>query len=341
MTEVVVAEQQEPAQLPAVAVPRFAPTADVFSDPEAFEHAQRVAKVFASSNLVPQHLKGQVADCLIAYQIARRLNEEPLTVFQNIYIVSGRPGWKTEYVIARANRSGVFKGRITWKASGKGGTLAVTAHAILAETGEVIDVTCDMDMARAEGWTKNAKYTSMPEHMLRWRSAAMLIRLYAPEVMLGMPIVEELETLPPRDVTPPKTLAGKLDALAALPSVTATSPALVTDQTVEQVSASEQTEQDQASQTLDAGPSPTAAEDATGGAEAEVSGPNNASAPPMTPDEYRTYCLTWLGELTSVEEIQARWTREKSMRVGLSAAATAELDAVKKQRVFELKKKTS
>lgn len=183
----------------------FVSTTDVFSDPASFEHAQRVAKVFASSNLVPPHLKGQVADCLIAYQIARRLNEEPLTVFQNIYVVSGRPGWKTEYVIARANKAGVFKNRISWKPSGEGDALAVTASAVLADSGETISVTCDMKMAKAENWTKNPKYTSMPEHMLRWRSAAMLIRLYAPEVMLGMPVIEELETLEPapmRDISP-------------------------------------------------------------------------------------------------------------------------------------------
>ncbi|MCC8967891.1 hypothetical protein H8A95_37680 [Bradyrhizobium sp. Pear76] len=214
------ASSAEVVQLPAIASPRFVATADVFSDPYAFEHAQRVAKVFASSNLVPPHLKGQVADCLIAYQIARRLNEEPLTVFQNIYVVSGRPGWKTEYVIARANRAGVFKGRITWKTANDdpNAGLAVTAMAVLADSGEAIEATCDMRMARAENWIKNPKYTSMPEHMLRWRSAAMLIRLYAPEVMLGMPIVEELETMPaPRDITPAgaRSLADKLDILAS------------------------------------------------------------------------------------------------------------------------------
>lgn len=194
-----------------------AQTVDIFSDPGAFEHAQRVAKVFASSKLVPQHLQGNVADCLIALQIARRLNEEPLTVMQNIYIVSGRPGWFTAYMIARANRSGTFKGSITWKSEGQGDGLAVTATAVLAETGEAVSVTCDMRMAKAEGWTKNAKYTSMPEHMLRWRSAAMLIRLYCPEVMLGMPVLEEIETEPRaemRDVTPARSINEALDAFA-------------------------------------------------------------------------------------------------------------------------------
>ena len=173
---------------------------DIFANPAAFEHAQRVAKVFASSNMIPQHLRGNFSDCLIAYQIARRLGEEPLTVFQNIYVVGGRPGWRTEYIIARANRLGVFKKRITWKASGSGDSLVVTATATLAD-GNVVEIACDMQMAKAEGWTKNPKYQSMPEHMLRWRSAAMLIRLHVPEVMGGMPISDEIEH-PIKNVTP-------------------------------------------------------------------------------------------------------------------------------------------
>ncbi|HEX5508784.1 MAG TPA: hypothetical protein VFX37_09795 [Pseudolabrys sp.] len=194
---------EQPSNVATLPVQRHHVQLDVFADPASFEHAQRVAKVFATSNLVPAHLRNNVADCLIAYQIARRLNEEPLTVFQNIYVVSGRPGWKTEYVIARANKAGVFKDRITWASSGQGDKLAVTATATLADTGTPVSVTCDMAMAKAEEWTRNKKYTSMPEHMLRWRSATMLIRLYAPEVMLGMPVLEEIETLPDmRDVTP-------------------------------------------------------------------------------------------------------------------------------------------
>ena len=56
-------------------------------------------------------------------------------------------------------------------------------------------------MAKKEGWTKNAKYQSIPEQMLRYRSAAFLIRLYCPEVMIGVPTAIEIE-LEARDITP-------------------------------------------------------------------------------------------------------------------------------------------
>lgn len=163
--------------------------------PAHFEHSQRVAKMFASSELVPPHLRGKVADCLIAYAIAKRTREEPLVVLQNIYFVSGRAGWSAQYMIAKANRSGVFARRINWKVEGAGDNMRVTAYATLAGSGEVVEATASMAMAKAEGWTRNAKYQTMPDQMLRYRSASMLIRLFAPEVMMGLPMADEVEDI--------------------------------------------------------------------------------------------------------------------------------------------------
>lgn len=194
---------------------------DMLMNPTMFEQGQRVAKLFASSAIVPDHMKNKTADCFIALHMAHRMNEDPLIVMQNIYIVSGKAGWSAQYMIGRANRSGVFKGRISWQTKGAGDKMEVTAKAILADTGEPVDATASMAMATAEGWTKNPKYKTMPEHMLRWRSATMLIRLYAPEVMLGIPSSDELEDIQPamRDITPagaPTADAGEpVDAFEA------------------------------------------------------------------------------------------------------------------------------
>ncbi len=191
--------------------------------PAHFEHSQRVAKMFAASELVPPHLRGKMADCLIAYAIAKRTREEPLVVLQNIYFVSGRAGWSATYMIAKANRSGVFARRINWRVEGEGKNLRVTAFATLADSGEPVEATASMAMAEAEGWTKNPKYRTMPDQMLRYRSATMLIRLFAPEVMMGLPVAEEIDVVQARgpvsaiDITPPSTpLAAVSAAMDAL-----------------------------------------------------------------------------------------------------------------------------
>ena len=50
-------------------------------------------------------------------------------------------------------------------------------------------------MARADGWTKNGKYSSLPEQMLCYRSATFLIRRYAPGILLGYRPTDELEDI--------------------------------------------------------------------------------------------------------------------------------------------------
>lgn len=163
-----------------------------------FALRQRQARMFAMSPLIPEHLrKGPpevaMSNCYIALTLAEAMGEVPLIVMQNIHVVNGKAGFASQYMIARANSSGVFKGRIDWRIDRSNPqNLSVTAFAFLKETGDEVSVTCDMAMAAAEGWTKNPKYKSMPEVMLRYRSAAFLVRFYAPDVMLGYQTVEEV-----------------------------------------------------------------------------------------------------------------------------------------------------
>jgi len=168
---------------------------DVMRSSSGFAHAWRVAQMFAESALVPDHLRGRVSDVAVVLLMAWRLNEDPLVMMQHTHIVKGKAGFAAQYVIARANRSDVFHGRIKYRETGKPGDkeYAVTAYATLAETGEDIEFTASMAMARAEGWTKNSKYQSMPQVMLRYRAATLLVRLNAPDVMLGSSTAEEIE----------------------------------------------------------------------------------------------------------------------------------------------------
>lgn len=175
-------------------------------DEASFNHLWRVGKMLALSPLFPEHLRkgggdSAVANGVLVMNMAVRLNEDPLTVAQSIYFVGGKPGWSASYMISKANQHGVFTNPIDWEVKGSGDSLSVTAHAELRGTGKRVAVTCDMAMAKKEGWTKNPKYQSMPEQMLRYRSATFLIRLYCPEVMVGVPAAIEVE-LGMKDVTP-------------------------------------------------------------------------------------------------------------------------------------------
>lgn len=197
----------------------FSSSLGIFSSEEKFAFMQRAARVFAESDLVPKHMQGKLSNCLIALNIAERLQEEPLTIMQNMMVVNGSPGWKSAYLISRANQSKVFHGRIKWRVENRETNMKVTAYATLAETGEEVSQWVDMALAKAEGWTKNPKYQSMPEIMLQYRSAAFLIRLHCGEVLFGkmstLQTVEELETDGVmKDITPAPAAPASSSVLA-------------------------------------------------------------------------------------------------------------------------------
>lgn len=169
---------------------------------QQFELDQRKSSLLSHSPLIPQHLRGNnqeqaMANCYIAVQLADVLKEPVPVVMQNMHVINGKAGFATQYMIARANASGAFKQPINWEINGSGDGLSVTAFAERASDGERVEFTVTMEMAKAEGWTSNKKYRTIPEVMLRYRAAAFLIRFNAPEVMLGYHTTEELVTIGP------------------------------------------------------------------------------------------------------------------------------------------------
>lgn len=186
-----------------------------FTSHDSWELAQRIAKAFASSTLVPQQYRDNIANCIIALEMANRMGASPMMVMQNLYIVHGNPGWSSKFLIATFNQCGRYTSlRYEWDADRKG----CRAWAIEKRTNERIEgPKVTMDMAKAEGWSEKAgsKWKSMPEMMLMYRSAAMLIRVYAPEISMGLSTADEAEDMGPQQthsVTAPSAPALRFTA---------------------------------------------------------------------------------------------------------------------------------
>jgi hypothetical protein len=165
-------------------------------DGAALDHRYRLAKAFSMSGMVPGHFQGKPEACLVAMLYAEQLGEHPMLLFQEMSVINGRPNTSARFAISRANKSGLLQGAITWQSKGQGDALEVTATATMRDTGEVITATVTMKEATADGWTRNPKYRSIPEQMLRWRAATRLINLYMPEVLFGLGVREEAEVRP-------------------------------------------------------------------------------------------------------------------------------------------------
>ena len=167
-----------------------------FFDLQSFELMQRVSKAFAASDLVPKSYQGNLANCMIALDMAQRIGANPLMVMQNLYIVHGTPGWSSKFLIATINACGRYSSlRYEWKGEPGAKDYGCRAWAIERDTGERLDgIWVTWEMVRAEGWSsKNgSKWNTMPDQMFVYRSAAFWQRAYAPELGMGLQTAEEI-----------------------------------------------------------------------------------------------------------------------------------------------------
>lgn len=178
-------------------------TISSFGDSASFEHAQRVAKMLSSSNLIPKEYQGNVQNTMIALEMATRIGASPLMVMQNLYIVHGKPSWSSSFIIAAINSCKKFS-PLRFDVTGEGEQKGCMAWAYDLATNEKLEgPRVTMEMAKKEGWLGKAgsKWQTMPDLMIRYRAAAFFGRLYAPEILMGMQTAEESA-----DVYEPQTI---------------------------------------------------------------------------------------------------------------------------------------
>lgn len=198
-----------------------------------FEAMQRMAKMYCSSTIVPEIYRGEnnIGNCVIAIDMAMRMEANPLMIMQNLYVVKGNPSWSSKFLIATINMSGRYtslryrkrnlgkvgkvkyddtvwdgvKGRNTTVTKEFDGTdidnIECVAYATELATGEVLESDpITIEMAVKEGWyTKSgSKWVTMPNLMLTYRAAAFWQRAYCPEISMGFMTKEEADDV--RDI---------------------------------------------------------------------------------------------------------------------------------------------
>lgn len=194
--------EQETALTTAPESAVYAPT--IWTSDDLMRKAYRAAKYLASSDLVPaQTYKNKPENCLIAMDLANRMNLAPLLVMQNLYIVQGKPAWSGQFCIAAINNCGRYS-PLEFVSEEDGSTYAKATD---LRTGKVCTGTpITWDMVKAEGWlTKpGSKWKTMPQQMFMYRAASFFARAFCPDVLFGLQTVEEV-----RDVSGYEDETGK------------------------------------------------------------------------------------------------------------------------------------
>lgn len=158
-----------------------------------FELALRQAEMLSKSDLLPKAFHGNPANCLIALELAERINTSPFLIAQNVDIIHGKPGFSAKFLIGCFNSSGRFDPITYEETPADGGSCRAISRD--RSTGTPIEGPwVSMEIAKKEGWiSKNgSKWQTMPQMMLRYRAASWMIRTTAPEISLGLPTTEEI-----------------------------------------------------------------------------------------------------------------------------------------------------
>lgn len=190
-----------------------------FFDAAQMDTLQRAAVMFANSDLVPDMYKvggklnnpekKAIANCVIAMNMAQRMNADVLMIMQNLVIIYGRPSWSSAFLISSVNSSGRFEPlKYRFENKGKVGEIGgknydvdnieCVAYTKAKGSDELLESSpISIAMAIKEGWfAKNgSKWQTMPQQMLMYRSASFWVRAYAPEISMGMHTTEEVQDM--------------------------------------------------------------------------------------------------------------------------------------------------
>ena len=230
-----------------------------------------------------------LANSVVALNMAQRMGADPLMVMQNLYVVEGRPSWSSQWIIAAINGCGRFSplrydledlgdkeveytttewadgNRTLKKHNVTIRNLKCIAWAVEKETKEKItSPVITVEMAVKEGWYQRngSKWQTMPEVMLRYRTASFFGKLYAPELLMGLQTVEEMQDIV-IDATPDGRGGYSVDVerlKATLPDEATKTPESIDPVTGEITAPPNATPHQIEQQTSDAGFVPTAAE---------------------------------------------------------------------------------
>ena len=167
-----------------------------------FEVMQRMATMYTQSTITPDTYRGNVGNCIIALDMAMRMEANPLMIMQNLYVVHGNPSFSSKFLIATINTSGRFT-PLRYEFKGEENTPDYSCRCYAYESSDkerkepLYGDWISLKMAEDEGWSKKngSKWRTMPNQMMRYRAAAFWQRVYCPEISMGFLTKEEYEDI--------------------------------------------------------------------------------------------------------------------------------------------------
>jgi hypothetical protein len=171
-----------------------------------FKFAEMMARGVAT---VPKHLQGNPSDCLAVVMQATQWGMNPFAVGQKTHIVNGFLGYEAQLVNAVLQSTKAIEGEFSYEFKG-------TAPAIECRVGAVIkgnkEITWGEWLNASTQTTKNSPlWKTNVKQQMGYLQVKNWARLHCPGAILGVHTPDELETMPPKDITPGRVDGDKLD----------------------------------------------------------------------------------------------------------------------------------
>ena len=166
-----------------------------YLDGKELNRVYKNAQVLAKSSLLPQRYQGKAEDIMILMDMCSRMGISLFALAKGTYPVHGEISVTGQFCIQLINGSGKFT-PLDFVFVGEEGTDDFGCYAIAKRKpgGAVCKSTViTIGMAKAEGWIRNSKWKTMTTQMMMYRAASFFMRVYCPELTLGMYTQEELE----------------------------------------------------------------------------------------------------------------------------------------------------
>lgn len=159
---------------------------------DSMDKMMRLAEQMATSRIsVPEHLRGNVGDCLAIVTQAMLWNMNPFAVAQKTHIVSGRLGYEAQLVNAVVQNSGAVRGSPRYEYRGDANGLECRVGFV--ERGAT-DVTWNEFLRIADVTTKNSPlWKTNPKQQLGYLQIKNWARAFCPGAILGVYTTDELE----------------------------------------------------------------------------------------------------------------------------------------------------
>ena len=174
-----------------------------------FNALMKVAEAFSKTSIIPAAYQNKPDDCMIAIDMANRMQVSPMFVMQNLYVVKGKPSWSGQACMSLIKANPEYQ-NVRPVYTGEKGTNSWGCYiqAVRRDTGEVVkgpEVT--IGIAKAEGWfskkdkygNETSKWQTMPELMLAYRASAFFARIYIPNSLMGCRVEGEIADIHPSD----------------------------------------------------------------------------------------------------------------------------------------------